>query len=426
MVLNWTIEVLVDLVVGLIGFFCVLLTYKVPKARNITSLAYIRFGIIFVSLFILFEGFGDLLLVSYLKRISLSLLFPAAICFIIGMNYAMKESFNSISLILMFSLGIVLCILAFQPGAVVPITGEGYLSYESIGIFSIMVNIYLILTILFIFLWGLRTWRNAPFLIRKEANLFFLGIISCTIVSTIVYFFIYLIPVVILISTISLGIGMTIFNIAIVREPKLLYILPFTIYRITVRDQDGFPLFDHDWSSSDISETVFSGFLNAIQLMSEKVLRIGDPMDIRLEEGNLILRQSEFITVGLVASNSSKLLTESVSHFSVDFEERFKILLQQSCKDKKEYATAYDLIEKYFSNFHYNIVRTAKSPLLLSMKIPLELENKLKDIFADEKEIEFIKSEISKSPLGVTSEFLDLYNELKEEISFEEEEVSKI
>ena len=79
MVLNWTIEVIINITVGLIGIFCTILTYKVPKAKNIISLTYIRFGMIFIAFFILFEGFSDLLLNFFLKRISLCLYFPAAI-----------------------------------------------------------------------------------------------------------------------------------------------------------------------------------------------------------------------------------------------------------------------------------------------------------------------------------------------------------
>ena len=39
----------------------------------------------------------------------------------------------------------------------------------------------------------------------------------------------------------------------------------------------------------------------------------------------------------------------------------------------------------------------------------LELDNKLRDIFTDEKEHEFIKSELKKSPVCVPDEFMDLF-----------------
>jgi len=80
---------------------------------------------------------------------------------------------------------------------------------------------------------------------------------------------------------------------------------------------------------------------------------------------------------------------------------------------------AYELIEKYFSNFPRKLIKSRKQPLLLAgkyVKIPLELENKLRKIFPDEEEYEAIKTELIKSPLLFSSEFTELYEELKDEI----------
>ena len=142
-------------------------------------------------------------------------------------------------------------------------------------------------------------------------------------------------------------------------------------------------------------------------------------MSIDLTEGTLILKESEYITVGLVASKSSKLLMDSLIGFSEDFEEKFQRELNKSIIDKNEYVAAHELIEKYFSNFPSKLVKSRKQPLLLSgkyVKIPLELENKLRKIFPDEDEYEAIKTELIKSPLSFTYGFTKLYNELKDEI----------
>lgn len=213
--------------------------------------------------------------------------------------------------------------------------------------------------------------------------------------------------------------GGLIFMFTAVREPKLLYILPFTIHRIIVKDRDGHPLYDHDWSESNISETIYTGFLNAVQLMSEEVMHIGGVLKINLEDGILILRESERITVGLVASKTSKLLIDSVVKFTADFEEKFSHELKNSVKNISQYEGAFSLIEKYFSNFPYKIIKSKKQPLLLSgkyTKIPLELENKLRKIFIDEEEYDTIKTELIKAPLSFISEFTRLHDQLKDEM----------
>jgi len=185
-----------------------------------------------------------------------------------------------------------------------------------------------------------------------------------------------------------------------------------------VKDRKGQPLFDHDWSESSISESIFTGFINAVQLMSEDVMHIGGLLDINLEEGILILKESERITVGLVASKSSKLLRDSVISFSTEFEKMFDRELKRSIDDMSAYDSAYELIEKHFSNFPYKIIKNKKQPLLLSgkfLKIPLELDNKLRSILTDEKEYEATKAELLKSPLSILSGFLKSYNEMKDE-----------
>jgi len=235
----------------------------------------------------------------------------------------------------------------------------------------------------------------------------------------IVFVFYYLDPVFIQYSNITLSIGVFMICIAIYMEPKILYILPFSVYRIFVKDRDGNPLFDHDWSESEIGEPIFTGFINAVQLMSQEVMNIGGLLSIDLTEGILILKESEYITIGLVSSKSSKLLRDSLIGFSKDFEEKFQSKLKKSITDKKEYMAAYELIEKYFSNFPSKLIKSKKQPLLLAgkyAKIPLELENKLRKIFPDEEEYEAIKTELIKSPLSFTSGFTKLYNELKDEI----------
>ena len=76
-------------------------------------------------------------------------------------------------------------------------------------------------------------------------------------------------------------------------------------------------------------------------------------------------------------------------------------------------------ITKHFSNFPYKIIKNKKHPLLLTgkfIKIPQELDNKLRSVFTDEKEYEALKAELIKSPLSIPSEFLKSYNEMQEEL----------
>jgi len=419
MVLNWNIEVIVDFLCFAIAFILSIVLYYRPKAKKIKSLFFIRLGFISFWLFILLDGLAILFLKEFLGLISGFILIPAALFIIIGVNYTIKEHYYSFGFLITFSLAVLFLYIGIQPGAVEIETQAGYIGVRWMGLFGTLGMTLAGITLFYLFYWGIKTWINAPFLIKKEASIFFFGILfvfPCGFIFYILYSFE---PIYIIFSDLSIVIGGIIIIFSVLREPKLLYILPFTIHRIVIKDRNGHPLYDHDWSETNISEAIFTGFLNAVQLMSEEVMHIGGLLDINLEEGILILKESKNITVGLVASKSSKLLRDSLIKFTNDFETKFERELKNSVSDMSQYDAAFELIEKYFSNFPYKIIKNKKQHLLLTgeyVKIPLELENKLRIIFPDEEEYKAIKTELIKSPLSFTSGFTKLYNELKDEI----------
>ena len=428
MVLNWTPEVIVEIFTSTTIFIAVLLTYFEPRTKKIRSLFFIRMALIFMGLLFVFDLLANLFLSTTLARLYPIMLFPTSMFFIIGINFMVKETINSIFLILAFGAGVLLCYLAFQPDAVGFEFEWGYLTVNPVGMFEVLEDFLVFLLFIPVFYWGLKTWLNAPFLIRKEALIFFIGIIIATPITAGVFILYYWDPSFILYSDITLSLGVFIMCIAIFKEPKLLYILPFTVYRIVVKDNEGYPLFDHDWSESDIGEPIFTGFINAVQLMSEEVMKIGGLVNIDLTEGILILNESEYITVGLVASKSSRLLKDALIRFTEDFEVTFQRNLKKSIRDKKEYATAYSLIEKYFSNFPSKLIKSRKEPLLLMTKykeLPFALEKELRDIIGDESKFQMIKEELMNSPYGVLPTFFNLYDELKDKPDTTSEEESK-
>ena len=428
MVLNWTPEVIVEIFTSITIFVAVLLTYFEPRTKKIRSLFFIRMALIFMGLYFVFDLLANLFLNTTLARLYPIMLFPTTMFFIIGINFMIKETINSIILILAFGAGVLLCYLAFQPDAVGFEFEWGYLTVNPVGMFEVLEDFLVFLLLIPVFYWGLKTWLNAPFLIRKEALIFFIGIIIATPITAGVFIFYYWDPSFILYSDITLSLGVFIMCIAIFMEPKLLYILPFTVYRIVVKDNEGYPLFDHDWSESDIDEPIFTGFINAVQIMSEEVMKIGGLVNIDLTEGILILNESEYITVGLVASKSSRLLRNALTGFTKDFEVTFQRNLKKSIRDKKEYATAYSLIEKYFSNFPSKLIKGRKEPLLLMSKykeLPFALEKELRDIIGDESKFQMIKEELMNSPYGVLPTFFNLYDELKDKPDTTSEEESK-
>lgn len=335
MTLNLTPEVIVDFIVAISGFVLTITTYIKPKTKNITSLNYIRLSIFSFSVFIFLDGLSLLYISKLLSIVSGFILVPLTLSLVIGITYIIKENFYSPGFVIVIGLSVLLIYLGFQPNAVdIQIQG-GYIRLPWTGLFNDIGMMLTAISEVYMLYWGIKTLKNAPFLIKKEAYLFFLGIFFASVVAMFFYVLYLIDPFYILISNFALLIGLLIVTLSAMIEPKLLYILPFTVYRIVVKDREGYPLFDHDWSKSEISENIFTGFINAIQLMSEEIMNMGGLLDIQLDDGILILHESENITVGLITSKSSKLLRYSVTNFTCDFENKFEKILKEGNKDMR-------------------------------------------------------------------------------------------
>ena len=429
MVLNWNLEAILDFIFALVSFVSVMITLIKPNTRKIHSLHYIRIAIFLGGVSILLDGISFLILNIPLSIIEGFLTVPLALSLIIAVNYVLKENYNSLGFILTFGLGILLIYIGFQPGAAEIQFQGGYYRIAWIGLFGFLCLLFYIIIMGYILYWGIKTVMNAPFLIKKEALLFFIGIAIYSLGSTVFYILYGFATFFILVSDIVGIIGLFIFTLAITIEPKLLYILPFTIYRIVVKDNKGYPLFDYDWSKSQVSENMFTGFINAVQLMSEELVKMGGLLDVNLKDGILILHESEYITVGLAASKTSKLLRDSVTKFTFDFENKFQEQLKESCRDMKKYETAHELIEKHFSNFPSRLIPTKTHPLLLTerlLKLPVSVERNLKEIVPDQDDFEFIKAELFRSPESSVASFISLYHDIKEELEKLEKQKDEI
>ena len=417
MVLNWTPSVIADIIVALILFILAILTKITPRIKKIRSLFFFRLFLISYGIHFFLFVLSNLYLNIFFDQLSLIFFFPTAIFLIIGINYLMREVILSYILLFVFGCCVLLLYLAFQPGLISIQLQSGYLAINEHGLLDIVYSLLTATMGVKYLYWGLKTRINAPLMIKREATIFLFGIIL-GMISIPTYIFLPK-PFHNVVGDIFVALGIFTFTFAFIREPKLLYILPFTIHRIVVKDRNGHGLFDYDWSELDIKEPIFTGFINAVQFMSEEVMHLGGVLSIDLSEGILILNESEYITVGLMTSKSSKLLKDSLVGFSKDFEEKFQKELKNSIIDKKEYVAAYELIEKYLSNFPYKIIKSKKQPLQLSAKLrklPLELDNKLRNIFPDENEYEEIKAELIRSPLSLSSEFMRSFKEIKAEL----------
>jgi len=329
----------------------------------------------------------------------------------------MREKVNTLTLVSICSFAVLFCVFAFLPGAQSTEFEDRFILITWDGWFKIIANSFQIIIAGIIGYWGIITWYNAPFLIKKDATLFFVGT-SCLVLRVIINLLVYFHPFWILGVEFIFTFGIILFTLSMTNEPKILFILPFTLYRIMVRDKDGYPLFDHDWSKSKINEQVFTGFLNAIQLMSVEVIHLGGILEVDLKEGVLMFHESQYVTLGLVSSKNSKFLRNTLFNFIEDFEKMFENELKAKVKDPKRYEATYLLIDKYFTNFPSRLIASETEDLLLEsnyLELPKQIEEKIQNVIKDQTEFKLIKPELLRAPIDTIPEFLNLYDKLSRE-----------
>lgn len=410
---------LVSLISITIIFLIITIAIQVSKiTKRFPLLFYLRLTSWFLVLYFLTDIISIIFQNEAFARLHVILVFPITFFFILFFNNMLKESYYTLGFILSCCLGFLLIFMGTQPNAVTLVTEMGFEKYVSDGLFNITYIILFLLFLSYLFFWGFKTWLSSPFYYKKKSLLCFTGVIIY-VAGSIFQLLYYMTPFFNFSILLTNLISILIIAIVIMKEIKILYVLPYTVYRIAVRDNNGNPLYDHDWTEMNITETVFTGFLNAIELMSEEVMQVGGILDINLNEGILIVNRSEYITVGLLASKASKLLRDCVNNFTNDFENKFKRLLEKSCIDMNEYKSAYEFINQYFSIIPYQNIKNKNQLITLSQEyheLPKQIENKFKTILSKE-EYENVLNEYIKVPCSNPSEFFDLYDELKLEIN---------
>ncbi|MFX0099089.1 MAG: hypothetical protein ACFFCS_05865 [Candidatus Hodarchaeota archaeon] len=153
-------------------------------------------------------------------------------------------------------------------------------------------------------------------------------------------------------TSLAFACGAFISAIAFVRQPKLAYILPFKVLRLSIIDTEGgILLYNYTWSKRDdlINDELFSSMLQGISLILNEAVKQGDVEEIKLNKAFLFLKRSHEYPVAcvLVATKPSGSIREGLEQFASRFFEKFKNDFSPPFKVGK-FESASELIEETF------------------------------------------------------------------------------
>lgn len=108
--------------------------------------------------------------------------------------------------------------------------------------------------------------------------------------------------------------------LAFYREPRLAFILPFKVLRLTViHTESGIPLFVHHWKakSNVVDDVLYSGIVQGICMIIKETSDQGEVEEIKHSNGVLLLKRHEDypIVCVLTTTKSSIALRKAINHF---------------------------------------------------------------------------------------------------------------
>jgi hypothetical protein len=270
-------------------------------------------------------------------------------CIIIFIELSGKENVNPIKIsVLMIIEALVFIITFYVPDNWEIIPGYGI---HNKGILRFAQVIYIFYFMTFYFLWSFHTWRKAPANLKRLTSYLLFGSTTFSIVTGVLYVIGTFIRIFNAIGFFINGIGAFITILVILKDPRIIYILPFKAYRILVVDtKEGVALLKYDWGKAgDVEENIFTMMFQAIGDVLDDILKKGDVQEIQMDRAVLLINHNKENSIAsvLIASKSSKSLRYGLKRFSEEFNAHIHSTLEGS-RSNGDYNEGVKLVERVF------------------------------------------------------------------------------
>jgi len=322
--------VLSALIAGILNIICFVLSFLYARKRNNRLVYLFSANWLFQAFFWILDGASHFFYSTMLMSIAMVSITIGVPCLFIFIDLIKKEHVSSIKMAILFLLEILLIILSFTPGGMRVLPGYGV---HIIGPLRILQLLFLFYYVSMFFSWSYLTWKRAPAELRKLVNFLLFGSILFSFVTAFMYALGGIIKVFNSIGFVTHSLGALFTIIAIWKDPRIIYILPFKAYRILVVDTNaGTGLFKYDWAElKAVDENIFSMVLQAVGSILDEVLKKGEIREIKMDQAVLLIQHERDSPVAsvLVTSKSSKSLKYGLKKFNSEFIETFKSQFDQ-------------------------------------------------------------------------------------------------
>ncbi|MHA1467473.1 MAG: hypothetical protein ACTSP6_05275, partial [Promethearchaeota archaeon] len=258
-----------------------------------------------------------------------------------------------------------------------------------------------------------------------------------------------------ILNIVVITIGLLIRSYIFHENPGLFYILPFKAYRLTVLNKKGDILIKYVWSRTSsidlLYEILTSTESKNIEKLKNKSLHsektnVKPTLKVKYDElvkeikypkgykishnkGNenvtlemkypeILIYEGRSIIVKFEVSKITTFLRDLIEQFVNEFELQFGDDLDKFPVEKEKSEEAYQLMEKYFFMFPSTIVTSPKESFLISSEsfnIEEELEHKIRELFPEDEDFNFVKDELQRAPEITLNSINKLWKEMQNE-----------
>ena len=327
MSLNWSTAVFIGIIsLGPItsAFLVLLVRYFKEKYKHDL---YMAMGWFSILMWCVFWIFANLLLSEIIFIFCIYAVIPAAFLITFLVDHINRESVDPFKIFMVTAVSAVAIFATLEPNNVIKRmypNGEQGLTYTG----SILIGgsiLFLLAGGMYIYYMA-KIYYQAPKNLKSISSLSLLGSILVGFLSSVttISSLIWIIPGLHMLVTTT---GALLTAIAFTYEPRLAFILPFKVLRLTaIETKSGISIFSHIWNKLDtIDEHLLSGVLQSISLILNQALKKGNIREIQLEQATLILRRSEKFSVicVLITTKSSRSLRLALNSFARKFFTKF-------------------------------------------------------------------------------------------------------
>jgi hypothetical protein len=269
-------------------------------------------------------------------------------CIFIFIDLIKRENVNPIKIAILAIIETFLLLFLFLPGAMTIVPEYGV---HFIGLSRFFQIIWLVYYVFFYFSWSYQTWKKAPLELKRLLTLLLIGSILFSAVTTAFYAFGTFIKILNPLGFIFHGVGALITIIVILKDPKIIYILPFKAYRLIIFEtKDGTALLKHDWAElRKVEENVFAMLLQATRKVLNEILDKGEVRKIDMDAAVLLIQYDKRYPIAsvLVASKSCKSLRYGLKEFHDQFISKY-YHEKDDFQDINKFKDARNLVKKIF------------------------------------------------------------------------------